>query len=317
MPIAIGCESSPSNSASMAASEVVKQHADAMPCSERPSIITPNVSLHAHSADAMAKPTTPISSTGRAPTRSAMRPIEQQRGREREARHADDRARDRGRDAQVGADGRQQHDDAVHVDRQRDHGEAEREQRQPAGGYFGFTRVGPAGPSATAARTLRGTVERATRAARRPPVTERVVVAERRRRRRAGDVRHHRGQERRRVGRDRRAAHERDAPEVGRLHARRAAGDGARTVGRLDRDVGAARMPRVEQRDGERVLAPGELGAGVRERRHACEQLQVHQRDQRVQHDLFVLTRTGAAPQQVVGERAREQRRAPRPGSAR
>jgi hypothetical protein len=75
MPTASGCEPSPSNSASMAANDVVKQHADATPCSERPSIITANVSATAHVADATAKPTTPTSSTGRAPTRSATRPM--------------------------------------------------------------------------------------------------------------------------------------------------------------------------------------------------------------------------------------------------
>ena len=117
MPTASGCEPEPSNSASMAASDVVKQHADAMPCSERPSIITPKVSLQAQVADAIAKPTTPISSTGRAPTRSAMRPMSSSGAGERQAGGGDDRAGDLGGDVEILADRRQQHDDAVHVDR--------------------------------------------------------------------------------------------------------------------------------------------------------------------------------------------------------
>ena len=96
MPTAIGCESSPANSASMAAKDVVKQHADAMPCSDRPSIITANVSLHADSADAIANPTTPMSSTGRGAYPVGDAADQQQRRGERQARDTHDRGRDRG-----------------------------------------------------------------------------------------------------------------------------------------------------------------------------------------------------------------------------
>ena len=61
--------------ASIAASDVVKQQADAMPCSERPSIITLNVSLHAQMADAMREADHADEQHGRAPTRSATRPM--------------------------------------------------------------------------------------------------------------------------------------------------------------------------------------------------------------------------------------------------
>ena len=56
---------------------------------------------------------------------------EQQWRGEREARHGDDGPRGGGAHSEVVADGRQQHDHAVHVDRQHEHRHAERAQRQP------------------------------------------------------------------------------------------------------------------------------------------------------------------------------------------
>src|SRR5439155_24091843 len=92
MPTASGCDS-PSNMASIAASDVVKQQADATPCSARPAIMSANVSLTARSADAIANPTTPARRIGRADAIGDAADEEQWRG-EREAGRGDDRAGD-------------------------------------------------------------------------------------------------------------------------------------------------------------------------------------------------------------------------------
>ena len=219
----------------------------------------------------------------------------------------------------------QQHDDAVRVDREGDDRQA-RARTAPATRRGNFTRfvrrVRSSRPSATDAEYC--SRERRRAAQRRAPTTTRPT---RRRSAAAREVPVHpmtsgrtphsaaRGASASTGG----AADERDAPEVRGLHDAGAppgmvpGPSGART-----RDLGARRMARVQQRDRERVLAAGELGArGRRGTAWRASELHVHERAQRVQRHLFVLSRARPAPQQVVDERTPRTTRDVRRGSAR